>query len=82
MERNIGELERLLRVILGIYAMLMGFLFIQGVAGIVLGALGLLSVVTGLVGWCAVYTLLGKGASEPVAVESRGEEAAEPEGSN
>ncbi len=39
--------------------MLLGFLFIQGVVGILIGVLGLVSLVTGLVGWCGIYSLLG-----------------------
>jgi len=59
-KHNIGEVERILRVILGIFAMLLGFLFIQGVAGIILGVLGLIAFLTGVVGWCGIYVLLGK----------------------
>ncbi len=60
MENNIQERERLLRTILGIYAMLLGFLFIQGVIGIILGVVGTLGLLTGAIGWCPMYTLLRK----------------------
>ncbi len=60
MKPNIGDGERLIRVILGIYAMLLGFLFIQGVIGIILGIVGLVAFLTGTVGWCGLYALLGK----------------------
>ncbi len=60
MKPNIGDGERLIRVILGIYAMLLGFLFIQGVVGIILGIVGLVAFATGAVGWCGIYALLGK----------------------
>ncbi len=60
MKNNIEERERLLRTILGVYAMLLGFLFIQGVIGIILGALGALVFLTGVIGWCPIYTLLHK----------------------
>ncbi len=68
---NIGDLERLLRIIIGIYTMLLGFMFIQGLAGNLLGFAGLLAFVTGAVGWCGMYTLLGKElpATEPPADE-------------
>jgi hypothetical protein len=66
MEQNIGEMERLLRVILGIYAMLLGFLFVQGVVGIILGVVGGIALLTGLTGWCGIYTLLKR---EPVKAE-------------
>ena len=58
MKRNVGELDRLLRTILGVYGMLLGFLFIKGVVGTALGILSLAVLITGLVGHCAVYTLL------------------------
>lgn len=57
-EANVGERDRLFRTILGIYAMLLGFLFLQGVIGAVVGALGAVSLTTGLTGWCGIYTLL------------------------
>lgn len=63
MEQNIGEMERMLRVILGIYAMLLGFLFVQGIIGIILGVVGGIAFVTGLIGWCGIYKLLKR---EPV----------------
>ncbi len=60
MKPNISDGERLIRVILGIYGMLLGFLFIQGVVGIILGVVGLVTFATGASGWCGLYTLLGK----------------------
>ncbi len=60
MKPNIRDGERLIRTILGIYAMLLGFLFIQGVVGIILGILGLAVFATGAIGWCGMYALLGK----------------------
>lgn len=60
MKPNVNEKERLYRTILGVYAMLLGFLFIQGVVGIILGILGIISLFTGLAGWCAIYHFLGK----------------------
>jgi len=59
MQPNVGERDKLLRTILGIYAMLVGFLFIQGVVGIIVGVLGLIALVTGLVGRCGIYALFG-----------------------
>ena len=59
MEVNVGDRDRLLRLIFGIYSMLLGFLFIQGVVGAILGAVGLVLLITGLVRRCGIYTLLG-----------------------
>ena len=69
MKPNIGDGERLIRVILGIYVMLLGFLFIQGVVGIILGILGLIAFATGATGWCGIYTALGKSTIKPASPE-------------
>ncbi len=69
MKLNIGDGERLIRVILGIYGMLLGFLFIQGVVGIILGILGLIAFATGASGWCGIYTLLGKSTLKATPAE-------------
>lgn len=82
MERNVGERDRLLRTIFGIYAMLLGFLYIQGAIGIILGILGLVALGTGITGWCGIYTLLGKSTvraeevTQPVEVNVSSEDAA------
>ena len=67
MKPNVNDKERLYRTILGVYAMLLGFLFIQGVIGIILGVLGLISLFTGLTGWCAIYHFLGKSTLDAAA---------------
>lgn len=59
MEPNIGERDRLFRIIFGVFGMLLGFLFIQNVIGSILGVVGLVSTVTGIVGFCGIYKLLG-----------------------
>jgi hypothetical protein len=64
MMTNVGEKDRLLRTIFGVYGMLLGFLFIQGAIGIIIGVLGAVSLVTGVIGWCGVYTLLGVSTAE------------------
>jgi hypothetical protein len=69
MKPNIGDGERLIRVILGIYVMLLGFLFIQGVVGIILGILGLIAFATGALGWCGIYALMGKSTLKPAPDE-------------
>ena len=57
---NIGEGERLVRVLLGVYGMLLGGLFIQGIGGIIIAITGLLGLLSGITGWCGIYTWLGK----------------------
>ncbi len=69
LRRNVNDLERLLRVILGIYAMLLGFLFISGLVGNILGFVGLVVFVTGAVGWCGIYALMGRELPQSAALE-------------
>lgn len=69
MKLNIGDGERLIRVILGIYGMLLGFLFIQGVIGVILGILGFIAFATGASGWCGIYTLMGKSTLKATPAE-------------
>ncbi len=71
MAPNISDFERVLRVVLGIYAMLLGFMFIQGVIGAILGVLGVVAFLTGATGFCGLYHLLGK-TSPAGAVEKEG----------
>ena len=72
MKPNIGDGERLIRVLVGIYVMLLGVLFIQGAIGAVLGILGFAAFATGATGWCGIYAAMKK---PPIPVE-----ASEPEG--
>ncbi len=60
MKRNVGDLDGLIRAILGVYAMLLGFLFIQHLVGTILGIIGLIALVTAITGRCILYTLWGK----------------------
>lgn len=56
--RNVSDTERIIRAVLGIFGMLLGFLFIQGTVGTLVGVLGMLVFITGAVGWCGIYVLL------------------------
>ena len=55
MKTNEGGIDRIVRIIAGV--VLLG-LMIQGTIG-VWGWLGVVPLVTGLVGWCPLYTVLG-----------------------
>ncbi len=58
MRPNLSEFERIARGVLGLFAMLLGFLFIQGTAGTVLGLLGVALIITAVMGYCGLYALL------------------------
>jgi hypothetical protein len=56
---NEGSVDRVARVILGTALMLIGFVVVGGTGGTVLGVIGLVPLLTGLSGWCPLYSLLG-----------------------
>ncbi len=55
---NEGKVDRIIRVILGIGLVTGGF-FASGVLAIVLWAAGAVSIITGVIGFCGLYALLG-----------------------
>lgn len=57
MTRNIGNIERILRIVIGA-ALVLGF-FVSSGAYSWLYLLGLIPLATGLIGWCPPYALLG-----------------------
>jgi ammonia channel protein AmtB len=57
---NEGNWDRALRVIIGVVLLVLGWGgFVSGTLGTVFKFLGFLPLITGLSGWCALYTLLG-----------------------
>jgi hypothetical protein len=77
-EPNMGELEKILRLILGIYFLPLGFFFFQGPSGILIGIVGIAFILTSLSGWCPLYTLLGRNhrLAEVPAADAAPEESA------
>jgi len=57
MKSNMGNADRVLRVIVGIVLVVVGFAVLNGTVGIVVGVIGLIPLATGLIGWCPLYTL-------------------------
>lgn len=55
MERNIGDIERVVRVVAGLGILSLVFVGPQTLWGL----LGIVPVLTGLTGWCPPYSLLG-----------------------
>lgn len=51
--------ERFARTALGIVLLIVGFAVVGGTAGTIIGIIGLVPLLTGLVGWCPLYSLLG-----------------------
>ena len=54
MQRNEHTIDRIVRVALGLVILVVGL-----AAGSWLGLIGLIPLVTGLVGWCPLYAIFG-----------------------
>ena len=52
---NVGGFDRIFRIVAGIVLIAVGFFFMSGVAGTVVGIIGFIPLVTGLIGWCPLY---------------------------
>ncbi len=61
--QNEGGLDRAIRVVGGLVLLLIGLFMLGGTAGATLGVvvamIGVLGLVTGAVGWCFLYRILG-----------------------
>jgi len=55
MTRNIGNTERLIRLVVGLAILSLTFIGPQSMWGL----LGLIPIVTAAIGWCPPYSLLG-----------------------
>lgn len=51
--------DRAVRFVLGVVLMIVGFGVIGGTGGTVLGIVAIVPLLTGVVGWCPLYTVLG-----------------------
>lgn len=57
MSTNVGSIDRILRVIVGIA--LIAFAFTSASPYAWLGYIGIVPILTAAIGWCPAYTLLG-----------------------
>ncbi|MBN1621609.1 MAG: DUF2892 domain-containing protein [Endomicrobiales bacterium] len=58
MKKNVGGTDRIIRLVLGA-ALIAAGIVLKGVLGLVLIIAGVIGIVTGLIGWCGLYTVLG-----------------------
>jgi putative effector of murein hydrolase LrgA (UPF0299 family) len=54
MNKNLGNTDRLIRIVIGIA--LIGYAYMTGNT---IAYIGIIPIVTSLIGWCALYSLLG-----------------------
>ena len=55
MKSNVGGIDKILRILVGIALIVMAYMNVVGVWGYI----GVVPLLTGLIGWCPVYPLLG-----------------------
>ncbi len=54
-KQNVGGIDRVVRIALGVLMAIIGLFVLKGTAGTVVGIVGLIPLVTGLVGFCPLY---------------------------
>ncbi len=58
-KRNEGAADRIIRLLIGLALIGIGYFYLSGAAAIVLYVLGAISLITAATGFCALYKLLG-----------------------
>jgi hypothetical protein len=57
--RNEASWDRAARIAAGIVLLIVGFGVVGGTGGTIIGVIALVPLLTGLIGWCPLYSLLG-----------------------
>jgi uncharacterized membrane protein HdeD (DUF308 family) len=67
MEKNEGTTDRVVRVILGIILLYVGAIYmgLSGILSYIVVIVGLLLLVTGLIGFCYLYSVFGMNTCKP-----------------
>ncbi len=55
MKANEGNLDRIIRFVVGLALIVLGFWVMSGVVGIIVGVVGIIALVTGAIGYCPAY---------------------------
>jgi hypothetical protein len=53
--QNVGGIDRIIRIVLGLALIVIGFFVLGGTAGTVVGVIGFIPLLTGLAGRCLLY---------------------------
>jgi hypothetical protein len=59
MQTNVGSIDKIARILLGIALLGVGFGVLQGTLGTVIGVVGLVPIATALLGFCPAYKIFG-----------------------
>ncbi len=59
LKQNEGSTDRTVRIIIGILALVSGLFWLTGVAQIAAFVIGAVALITGIIGFCGLYALLG-----------------------
>ncbi|MBW2611954.1 MAG: DUF2892 domain-containing protein [Deltaproteobacteria bacterium] len=70
MKKNIGNIERIIRVAIGLIILSLTFVGPQSLWGLI----GILPIATGLAGWCPPYAMLGISTCKNQNVDKRAKE--------
>lgn len=57
--KNESNTDRIVRVVIGVFVLSFGLLKLTGAAQIIAIIIGAIALITGLVGFCALYSLFG-----------------------
>lgn len=55
MKKNVGSVDRIVRIVIGLAMIAVGFFVLEGTLGTVVGIVGFLPLLTGLAGRCLLY---------------------------
>lgn len=55
MTQNVGSIDRIARIIIGIVLLVAAFMFLSGTLAIIAGVLGVIMLATAAIGWCPLY---------------------------
>ena len=59
MSSNVGTVDRFLRILAGSVLLYLGAFVYAGSVGLVLDVVGAIAIITGIIGFCGLYKLLG-----------------------
>ncbi len=70
MKQNEASWERIARVVLGIALIIGGLTAVSGTGGYIMAAVGLIPLITGLMGWCPIYAIFKTGTHKDEATKA------------